>query len=438
MSDPWISELWRLGGLLAAMLLLGLLLGNLWLFLALTLLLYLIWHLYNLYRFERWLRHGKKSAPPEVPGLWGEVFYQFYRLQQRKRKRKRKLANMLRRFRESTSAMPDAIVVLNPNQEVEWFNEAALEMLGLQSSQDIGQRIVNLLRSPQFLEYLQRSREQDSTQSVMIPSPLNPQALLRLHLVPYAKRRCLLIARDITQLQRLEQIRRDFVANVSHELRTPLTVIHGFIETLRDSGDACATQWQRPLLLMAQQTLRMENLVNDLLLLSRLESESAPAKLEPVAVARLLANICEDARALSGDQAHNISLQADESLQIHGVSEELRSAFSNLVFNAVRYTPAGGAIEIRWWQEAGGARLSVKDTGEGIAAHHIPRLTERFYRIDIGRSRNQGGTGLGLAIVKHVLNRHHAQLQVDSKIGVGSTFRCEFPAAAIVGSPPPS
>lgn len=424
MYTAWIQEFWRLLGLILGMLLIGLLAGQTFLFLFLAGFIYLGWHLYNLYRLDRWFTHSKKFYPPEAPGIWGEVFYHFYRLQQRNRKRKRKLTSMLKRFQKSTAAMPDATVVLGKNYEIEWFNQAARDLLGLQYPQDRGKAITNIIRSPIFGQYIANS---DDKTSIKLTTFANPNIMLTIRIVPYANRQHLLLARDITQIHRLEQIRRDFIANISHELRTPLTVINGFIETLCDSKDDYPKQWERPLLLMAQQTARMRNIVEDLLLLSRLESEPTIEQEQPIVVANMLKTICEDARLLSGDKNHHLTLEADEDLIINGHAKELHSAFSNLVFNAVRYTPTGGNIKIRWYNDAQGRHFEVSDSGEGIAPEHLPRLTERFYRIDIGRSRSQGGTGLGLAIVKHVLNRHNGQLRIESTPGEGSTFWCDFP-----------
>jgi two-component system phosphate regulon sensor histidine kinase PhoR len=422
MSPVWIQEFWRLLGLIVGMLFIGLLTGQIVLFLFIAILIYLSWHLYNLYRLERWFTHSKKFYPPEAVGIWGEVFYHFYRLQQRNRKRKRKLSAILKRFKKSTAAMPDAAVVLGQNFEIEWLNKAAHRLLGLQSPQDRGKPITNFIRSPAFCQYLGNA---DDKTSINLASPADPNIILRMCVVPYAGNQHLLLARDVTQIHRLEQIRSDFIANVSHELRTPLTVINGFLETMRDED--CPKKWERPLLLMAQQTARMRNIIEDLLLLSRLESEQTVNMTQPVAVADMLNTICEEAQLLSGDKKHHITLEADKDLTINGHAQELRSAFSNLVFNAVRYTPAGGDIKVRWFSDKKGRHFEVSDTGEGIAPEHLPRLTERFYRVDVGRSRSQGGTGLGLAIVKHVLNRHQGQLRIDSTLGEGSTFWCDFP-----------
>ncbi len=411
--------------MLGSLALLGIFFGYPAYFLNLGLLIYLGWHLFNLYRLYRWL-NARKLKPPDAPGIWGVVFSQFYRLQQRNRKRKRKLGNMLKRFRESTEAIPDAAVVLNADFEIEWFNRAASEYLGLHPQRDANMPIANLMRDPRFNAYLtHQSKDQD--QSIQLTSPIDPQRILRVHLIPYARRSHLLIARDISRLHHLEQIRRDFVANVSHELRTPLTVLNGFLETMYDADDECSRIWQRPLTLMGQQTARMQRIVHDLLLLSRLESDEPNGEGKPIDVPVLLADIQEDAQALSNEQ-HRFEMDIDNGLCLCGYEEELHSAFSNLVFNAVRYTPTDGTIRLRWFDDDEGVHFAVEDTGEGIAAAHIPRLTERFYRVDVARSRNQGGTGLGLAIVKHVLNRHHGQLKVKSSLGEGSTFQCDFPA----------
>jgi two-component system phosphate regulon sensor histidine kinase PhoR len=444
LSHVWIQEFWRLLGFLLVMLLFGLWLGQTILLVLVALLIYLGWHLFNLYRLENWFRHDKKGkrskkncSPPEVPGIWGEVFYQFYRLQQRNRKRKQKLGTILKRFQHSTAAMPDAAVVLGKHYEIEWLNRAARQLLGLQSPQDRGKPITHFIRSPRFAEYLASAqvgfKNHENASSVKLVSPVDSHLMLRVNVVPYANNQHLLLARDITQLHRLEQIRTDFIANVSHELRTPLTVINGFIETMQDAEDECSEQWKRPLLLMAQQTARMRSIIDDLLLLTRLESDgektdgAEKAAIELVNVPEILHALKDEAKIVSGDKAHQITLDADEDLLVYGHEEELRSAFTNIVLNAVRYTPAGGEIKLGWYEDNQGIHFEVSDTGEGIALEHIPRLTERFYRVDVARSRSQGGTGLGLAIVKHVLNRHKGHLHIESVVGKGSTFRCDFP-----------
>ncbi len=437
MFNPWTAEFWRIGGVVLLALLIGLLAGHVAFFLFLGTLSYLVWHLVNLFRLERWLREGKKFQPPDAAGIWGEVYHHFYRLQQRNRKRKRKLAAILNQFQEAAAALPDAAVVLRASGEIEWFNEAATRLLGLRA-QDVGQRVVNLVRHPAFTKLFASGTSGPSgpgAEPSEFPSPVDGQLTLVARVVPYGKDQRLLVARDVTRLQRLEQMRRDFVANVSHELRTPLTVVTGFLETMNDGTSPDTPQWARSLQLMQQQTRRMQRIVNDLLLLARLETENRISRPAPVAVPALLAAIQEEALALSGEKAHVIRLEAEPSLWLQGSEEELRSAFSNLVFNAVQYTPDGGEILIRWHADDAGVHLAVKDAGVGIPAHHIPRLTERFYRVDVGRSRASGGTGLGLAIVKHVLGRHEGRLRIESALDKGSTFTCDFPPSLMLQPP---
>ncbi|MEK7991464.1 MAG: phosphate regulon sensor histidine kinase PhoR [Thiotrichaceae bacterium] len=424
----WQQEVKQLIILIILMSILGVLTERPLLFLALTCLCYSLWHLYNLYYLDQWFKNQRKSELPNSHGIWGEIFYNFYRLQQRNRKRKRKIATLLKRFRRSTTAMPDAVVVLGPNHEIEWVNKAARQLLGLKSARDKGQCITNLIRQPLFVQYLSNINKEES---IKLNAPTHEDIMLRINIVPYAKNRYLLLARDITHIHRLEQVRQDFVANVSHELRTPLTVIGGFLETMQDDDSFDNNIWQRPLLLMSQQATRMQSIVDDLLLLSRVESEPSMNPLEePIDIADLLRGICEEARALSANR-HQIDLDIESPAFIYGHSEELRSVFSNLVFNAINYTPEGGRISIQWFEGDDYLHFVVHDTGEGIAPEHLPRLTERFYRVDIGRSRSQGGTGLGLAIVKHVLHRHAAKLRIESVVDEGSHFWCDFPKKLI-------
>ncbi len=426
MTDPWRGEWQRLAGLALLGVLLGLLLGDVALGLLLVLLAYLAWHLYNMLRLVRWLRESKKFEPPEASGIWDHAFEQIFRLQQRNRKRKHNLRRLLKRFHKITVALPDATVELRPgSDEIEWWNNAAARYLGFHYPRDTGQRISNLIRYPRFLAYLHSG---DWQREVEIPSPVNEDITLRVRIIPYSKNRRLLVARDVTRIQRLERTRQDFVANVSHELRSPLTVVTGYLETLVD-GEECAGQLGDQLRSMRSQTERMNRIVNDLMLLSRLESEDPQIDTAVVVVGSLIDTIADHARDLSGESEHSIRLEVDPQLCLMGHDSELYSAFSNLVFNAVRYTPAGGEILIRWEEAGGELVFSVTDTGMGIAPHHIPRLTERFYRVDTGRSRATGGTGLGLAIVKHVLLRHEGRLEIDSELGTGSTFACHFPLA---------
>jgi two-component system phosphate regulon sensor histidine kinase PhoR len=293
----------------------------------------------------------------------------------------------------------------------------------------VGQRIVNLIRTPELRRFLALG---SPGEPIRIPSPTDENTILNFRVVPYGKSQRLLIARDVSQQARLEQMRRDFVANVSHELRTPLTVVNGFLETLLDETGEYPEHLNRSLGLMEQQAGRMSQIVEDLLLLSRLENSSSQMPREDVAVAAVLKMVEDGVEPLAAEKEQQLSFACDGELRLYGAEKELYSAFSNLVTNAVRYTPEGGRIMVRWYRDEQGAHFEVEDSGMGIAPQHIPRLTERFYRVDVGRSRESGGTGLGLAIVKHVLNRHKGSLRISSALNRGSTFSCDFPSDLIV------
>ena len=422
MSNPWPAALLRSVIAGVVVLLAGIVAGVPWLVLAAALGL-LVYQLAEVYRLEHWLRASRRRRAPRGRGLWGHVFAGIDRQLTRQRTRRQRLVELLRRFREGANAMPDGTIVLSAAGEMQWWNQLASRYLGLHWPQDRGQRIANLIRHPDFAAYLERG---DWTAAVKIPSPQDNRRTLEIRIVPYGDHQQLLLARDISELHRLETMRRDFVGNISHELRTPLTVLQGMSEQLADMDELDADDLQRPLALMDQQIERMTRLVDDLLLLSRLETERPTGERGLVSVAEVVEDVAAEARALSNEQ-HRISTTVDESLWVEGDEEELRSAFSNLLSNAVKYTPAGGRIDIRWFEASGAACLAVADTGQGIPPHHIPRLTERFYRVDSGRATRQGGTGLGLAIVKHVLSRHGAHLEVNSEMGVGSTFTAVFP-----------
>lgn len=431
MFNPWSAELRRLLLLLLFALLLGLPFGQVELFLLFTLAGYLGWHLRNLHRLYAWLQDGHSFHPPEASGIWGDVFNLIYRSQLRNRKRKKRLTGLIKRFQEATAAMPDATVILDAEGGIEWFNGAAQPLLGLQPGRDVGQRILNLIRNPEFRRFLTTG---SPSEPMRLPSPVDEHTILNFRVVPYGKEQRLLIARDVSQQQRLEQMRRDFVANVSHELRTPLTVVGGFLETLLDEREELPPHIRRSLSLMEQQSGRMSQIVEDLLLLSRLESGEHRGQRERIAVTTMLKIIEEGISALAAEKQLKLNFECDETLWIYGAEKELYSAFSNLITNAVRYTPEEGTITVRWFRDDKGAHFEVQDTGQGIAPQHIPRLTERFYRVDIGRSRESGGTGLGLAIVKHVLNRHDATLRISSAINRGSTFSCDFSTEMIAAS----
>ena len=430
-SSPWPAATGRLVVLLVVAVLIGLGIGHLTLALLVALMIVLCVQLRSLVRLERWLRRGRQLRPPQSDGLWGALFDHLYHLQRRHRHRRRRLAELLRRFKESANAMPDATVVLRGKGEMEWWNAAATRYLGLEWPRDQGQRIANLLRHPIFHEFLARD---DWHESVKIPSPCDGHVVLEIRIVPYGEERKLLLARDVTRLHRLERMRRDFVTNITHELRTPLTVIEGVAETLSGEEACRVEELQQSLALIREQSQRMSQLVNDLLLLSRLETGERQPAAVPVDIASMLEALSAEATALSGGR-HHIELELDEALQLRGDVTELRSAFSNLVVNAVKYTPAGGRIVVRWFADDEAAHLQVADSGPGIPPHHLPRLTERFYRVDSAGSGAGRGTGLGLAIVKHVLGRHDGELRIQSQLGVGSTFDCRFPARLCLRRP---
>ena len=322
-------------------------------------------------------------------------------------------------------ALPDGIALLDKKNCFIWWNEVAERLLSIDDSCR-GHSICTIV-SPNEFHRLRLG------ETLELSAPKNDNVHLSIHIRSYFDQRSILIVQDITHTYHLEKMRQDFIANVSHELRTPLTVFHGYLELLLDQPDLDKKKASKILKQMSEQNVRMQNLVSDLLLLSRLEADEPDIKKhQPVNVAHMIRVICEDAKTVSGERQHLFLINIDESLQIEGEKDELRSAFSNIVVNAVRYTPAGGKITVRWYEDANGAHFEVNDTGIGIAEKHIDRITQRFYRVDKARSREQGGTGLGLAIVKHVLLRHHGELVIQSKLNEGSVFRCSFPRAILL------
>ena len=335
---------------------------------------------------------------------------------------------MIDRFRRAAEAIPDGVIVLDENHAIEWANPRACEQLGLDAAKDRGKQIVNLVRQPEFLTYVAAG---DYAESVTVTVVGARRRVLSLQLVPFGTRESLLLSHDVTQLEAVARMRRDFIANVSHELRTPLTVVGGFLESLMDMEGAVPKDMRNYFSMMQEQTSRMRHLVEDLLALSQLESSvSMPADSE-VNIASLLDLVLHEAQGLSGGR-HRLALHVEPDLWLTGATEELHSAFGNLVSNAIRYTPEGGEIEMSWKADGAEAVFSVRDTGIGIEPQHIARLTERFYRVDRSRSRETGGTGLGLSIVKHILARHQARLEIQSEPGLGSTFSVVFPQARVV------
>jgi len=396
----------------------------------------IIWALYQVRHFSsliNWLEREDDSEPPEAPGHWGSLLDELSRLQKRHRNRERDLRSVIIRFQQSSAALQDGVVIIDNNNNLEWWNRSADRLLGLKAASDRGKPVMNLLRDPRFIRYYKKGNYEDP---IDLPGPTNPDIRLQYQISSFGNNDRLLVVRDITRLIRLEQTRQDFVANASHELRTPLTVIRGYLETFLDQD--LPRPMARALGQMQTQSKRMENLVSDLLLLSRLESSHHISDENPVHIHNMMLQIQQDATELGRSQGHVISLEADPQFDLAGHEVELHSSFSNLVFNAVRYTPSDGDIVMRWWVDDKGGHFSVTDNGIGIDSVHLPRLTERFYRVDESRSSASGGTGLGLAIVKHVLVRHGAQLSVESRHGEGSTFTCHFPPELVLRSEPAS
>ncbi len=425
-----VKEFWQfvILGLLA--ILVGAMVGHIKTVVLIFLLVWIGWYFSNMVKLERWLEQGKKYSPPVSYGLWGHIFTEIYHMQQRKRRRNKKLVKLLGRFRESTAALPEGVIVLREQGEIEWWNEMAGELLGLKYPQDIDRRLTNLLRNPEVMEYFRNS---DAVKPVHFPSPVAELKILSLKIVPYGNNQKLVVVRDVTLNKRVEEMQRDFVANISHELRTPLTVINGYLENLlEDTDDLDAERLQHTFRVMQQQAIRMRQLTDDLTTLSNVDNDKLGPRSEVVNVPQMLGSLHEEARILSGENNHTLVFEVDSELFLRGDPRELDSVFTNLMVNAINYTPAGGAIRIRWYQDDSGAHFEVNDTGIGIAPYHVERLTERFYRVDVARSRHTGGSGLGLAIVTRALQRHQAGLRIDSEIGRGSAFICDFPKDTVV------
>ncbi len=384
-----------------------------------------IFHVRNLVKLGYWLEDPETRNVPEGEGPWEDVFARLNKMVREHRKERAKRAAALHDMELATSALPEGVVSLDKTDHIEWCNPLAEQHMGIDSKRDIGQQITYLVRQPEFVEYL---AARDFAEPLLLRGPRADDLVLSCKLVSYSGNKKLLVTRDVTRFEQIETMRRDFVANVSHELRTPLTVVNGFVETLQDMPNLENAMARRALPMMGEQTLRMTHLVGDLLTLSRLEDKLNVLKEEVLDISKMLSGCYETGLALSGGQ-HKIKLELKSDCKLLGSAEELRSAFGNLISNAIRYTPKDGEIFIRWQlQDDGQPVFSVQDSGIGIEPQHIPRLTERFYRVDNSRSRSTGGTGLGLAIVKHITNRHQATLEISSEEGKGSTFSIVFPA----------
>ena len=385
-------------------------------------------HLRSMQQLALWTREPIGTPVPRAHGVWGFLFADLGRRAKLAYDMRERLSAALERFRDASQAMPDGVLYLSEHEAIEWMNRKAEQHFGLDHSSDLGVPVTNLVRQPEFGRYLASG---NYVEPLVLVSARRKGLTLLVQVIPFGDDQKMVVSRDITQIEKLETMRRDFVANVSHELRTPLTVVSGFLETLMDGWDDFSREdIARFLKLAHDQSTRMQRLIEDLLTLSALETGApAPAE-ERVDVAGLLREVHQQTDLLSGGR-HEVTLEIEGDGVLLGSQKELHSAFANLASNAVRYTPAGGKVRLLWKRDAEGAEFSVEDTGIGIAPEHLPRLTERFYRVDLGRSRETGGTGLGLAIVKHILSRHQAELKVDSSLGKGSRFSARFPRARL-------
>ncbi len=429
MRTAWKEELALLLGIAFLAVLAGTLTGWTSACLLAGLLAYLGWHLYQLQRLPQLLAN-EQAAGPRIYGLWREPIVAIQSRLAADQDRSTGFERLAADFRNTINALPDAVITLDPAGHITWSNPAAASLLDIAWPEAAGNTLTALVPDPLVREYLERA---DFSQPLVCNAPADPARILSLMIIPPQDipGQQLLVAREITRQYHLDNAKRDFVANISHELRTPLTVISGLAEQLGlDSSNHPGIQ--RPAQLMLQQVQRMNEMITDLLILSRLESQQQPRQDQPVDVADMLDTIVEEAHALSGSNRHVVMLEIEASASLLGDGRELRTAFTNLVTNAVRHTPPRSEIRLRWCANGDGARLIVSDSGAGIAARHIPRLTERFYRVDPSRSRDTGGSGLGLAIVKHILDRHDAKLEISSKVGGGSTFTCHFPPQRVI------
>ncbi|HCG6158903.1 phosphate regulon sensor histidine kinase PhoR [Vibrio parahaemolyticus] len=425
----WKKLAWELAFFYTPWVIVGWIFGYMpWLLLAATAL-QLVWHLHNQVRLSSWLWDEKRLTPPSGSGNWESLFNGLYRLQQRQRRKRKELTNLIRRFRNGAESLPDAVVVFRAEGNIVWCNRLAQHLLGFHWPEDSGQPISNLIRTPDFIKYLNKK---DFSEPLEMRSPLNVERMLELRIVPYTEGEHLMVVRDVSQLKQLEGMRRNFFANVSHELRTPMTVLQGYLEMTEDPDMIVGPMWTKAHGVMTEQLNRMNSLVNQLLTLSKIEAAPMHELEDVVNVPAMLEVLEKEAISLSGDDQHKLKFDVDTSLRVLGDDDQLRSAISNLVYNAVKYTPPGANIHVRWYQTGQGACLEVEDSGDGIEPQHLHRLTERFYRVDKARSRDTGGSGLGLAIVKHALSHHDSHLEIQSEVGVGSKFSFVLPSRLVV------
>ncbi|HHH2220221.1 TPA: phosphate regulon sensor histidine kinase PhoR [Yersinia enterocolitica] len=406
-------------------LLLGAFIGYLPWLLLVSVIAALVWNFYNQLKLSHWLWLDRSMTPPSGRWSWEPLFYGLYQMQLRNRRRRRELALLIKRFRSGAESLPDAVVMTTIDGNIFWCNGLAQQLLGFRWPEDNGQHILNLLRYPEFSQYLQ---QQEFSRPLTLQ--LNNGYYVEFRVMPYSEGQLLMVARDVTQMRQLEGARRNFFANVSHELRTPLTVLQGYLEMMHDQELAGPLR-DKALGTMQEQTKRMDGLVKQLLTLSRIEAAPNVDMNEQVDIPRMLKMLQHEVQALSNGR-HEITFRINEQLKVFGNEDQLRSAVSNLVYNAVNHTPDGTKIEVCWQRTPQGAQFQVSDNGPGIGPEHVPRLTERFYRVDKARSRQTGGSGLGLAIVKHALSHHDAHLDVMSEIGLGTRFIFTLPNRLIV------
>ncbi len=423
----WHSELHRILVLLGLCLVFGFVIDRVQIVLLLGLSAYTFYNLFQLRRLTQWVAkesHRNDVLPPEDGGIWGAIFDNIYKLQKQERLASDYLKGILNKAQESSAALEIAVVMINKQGTLDWWNRATEELLGIRYPNDRNQAVTNLIRDPRFADYFHREKYD---QTLRIEAPTKGGRTLEFQLTSFGEHEKLMLVRDVTQLHRLEAMRRDFVGNVSHELGTPITVIKGYLETIIDHKDSLDPRWHKPLEQMRSQSQRMENIVRDLLVLSSIETRSAPRVQDRISLRDLIQEIENESQEIVNEKDHQLIIELDADIEITGQRSELYSALSNLVINAAKYTPKGGRITLRAALEGGDLKIEIEDNGIGIAAQHIPRLTERFYRVDPSRSAETGGTGLGLAIVKHILARHDAELEIESTIGKGSLFRCWIP-----------
>ena len=425
------QEIWRLAGVILIGAIAGLITSQFWPAIAIALFAYCLRLVRNLFILDRWIEKGlKRSAAPHAGGVLDNIISNIFRLKNSQKRGKRRLAQLLGQFRDSAKALAEATVILTTASEIQWFNKAAENLLGLQSPRDIGQRIDNLLRDPEFRKFLHARKRKGE---LRITSPLDSTVIFSCRLINYGKENLLLTVRDVSIRERVDRVRREFVTNASHELRTPLTVVRGYLEVM-STDKTCTSDVQDKMRIILEQTSHMETIICEMLTLSRLEHSMLDAEEgEKLNVTEILQNLVLDAvqsgKALEGQ----ISVAADETLCLLGMKQEIISVCSNLLYNALQHNPPQTPVDLQWFRSGSGEPcLVVEDDGKGIESQHLGRLTERFFRVDSSRSRESGGSGLGLAIVKHIVQRHGGNIDISSTPAVGSTFTCTFAPSRIV------